>query len=83
MRQRAHQVPDAAYEAGVRYVEAARSYGLAEEFVVSWFATRNDPVGDVVVGSKWGGPVSDPLGDAGDRRAPGSRRSEGTRGASR
>lgn len=53
MRQRAHQVPDAAYEAGVRYVEAARSYGLAEEFVVSWFATRNDPVGDVV-GSKWG-----------------------------
>ena len=48
----AHHVLDAAYEAGIRYVDAARSYGRAEEFVASWLDTRRHP--DVVVGSKWG-----------------------------
>jgi hypothetical protein len=38
--------------AGVRYVDAARSYGLAEEFLAGWLAERGHA--DVVVGSKWG-----------------------------
>jgi aryl-alcohol dehydrogenase-like predicted oxidoreductase len=43
---------DAAYAAGVRYVDAARSYGKAEEFLGGWLAERGYP--DVIVGSKWG-----------------------------
>ena len=31
---------DAAYAAGVRYVDAARSYGRAEEFLAGWLAER-------------------------------------------
>ncbi|GIF46104.1 aryl-alcohol dehydrogenase-like predicted oxidoreductase [Asanoa ferruginea] len=50
MRRRTHEVLDAAYAAGVRYVDAARSYGRAEEFLASWLDDRPD----VVVGSKWG-----------------------------
>jgi aryl-alcohol dehydrogenase-like predicted oxidoreductase len=50
---RAHQVLDAAYAGGVRYLDAARSYGRSEEFLASWLAARPD-VADVTVGSKWG-----------------------------
>jgi aryl-alcohol dehydrogenase-like predicted oxidoreductase len=52
LRARAHAVLDAAYEAGVRYFDAARSYGRGEEFLGQWLRER-DP-DDVVVGSKWG-----------------------------
>jgi aryl-alcohol dehydrogenase-like predicted oxidoreductase len=52
MRQRTFSVLDAAYAAGVRYVDAARSYGRAEEFLAGWLADRGHA--DVVVGSKWG-----------------------------
>jgi aryl-alcohol dehydrogenase-like predicted oxidoreductase len=52
LRRRSFEVLDAAYAAGVRYLDAARSYGRAEEFLGAWLADR-DP-GDVVVGSKWG-----------------------------
>jgi aryl-alcohol dehydrogenase-like predicted oxidoreductase len=45
-------VLDAAYAAGVRYVDAARGYGRAEEFLAAWL--RSHPVEDVLVGSKWG-----------------------------
>lgn len=54
LERRCHEVLDAAYEAGVRYVDAARSYGLAEAFLASWFAMRTLSHGDVTVGSKWG-----------------------------
>jgi len=54
MRTRAHAVLDAAWALGVRYVDAARSYGRAEEFVASWLAARGIAPGEVVVGSKWG-----------------------------
>jgi aryl-alcohol dehydrogenase-like predicted oxidoreductase len=54
LEQRAHQVLDAAYEAGVRYFDAARSYGRAEEFLGSWLRARGFAPGDVTVGSKWG-----------------------------
>ena len=50
---RARDVLDAAYDAGVRYVDAARSYGRAEEFLAGWLAAHPE-AGDVVVGSKWG-----------------------------
>jgi aryl-alcohol dehydrogenase-like predicted oxidoreductase len=52
MRTRTFQVLDAAYAAGVRYVDAARSYGRAEEFLADWLAERG--YADVMVGSKWG-----------------------------
>ena len=44
---------DAAYAAGIRYVDAARSYGRAEEFLAGWLAAHPE-IDDVVVGSKWG-----------------------------
>src|SRR5580693_3392224 len=40
--------------AGERYFDAARSYGLAEEFLGSWLAARGLGRADVTVGSKWG-----------------------------
>src|SRR5205807_191164 len=41
MRAHAHEVLDAAYAAGVRYYDAARSYGRAEEFLGSWLDERS------------------------------------------
>src|ERR671933_1227893 len=52
LRARSFEVLDAAYDAGVRYLDAARSYGRAEEFLGAWLRDRDPP--DVVVGSKWG-----------------------------
>ena len=49
-----HVLLDAAYAAGVRYLDAARSYGKAEAFLASWLAQRALPPGEVTVGSKWG-----------------------------
>lgn len=54
MEARAHAVLDAAYERGVRYFDAARSYGRAEEFLGNWLRKRGRPPEVVVVGSKWG-----------------------------
>ncbi len=53
LRARTHQLLDAGYAAGVRYLDAARSYGRAEEFLAGWLRDRPDAA-DVVVGSKWG-----------------------------
>jgi aryl-alcohol dehydrogenase-like predicted oxidoreductase len=52
LRRRTHEVLDAAYEAGVRAFDAARSYGRAEEFLGEWLRSR-DPSG-VTISSKWG-----------------------------
>ena len=52
LRTRTFSMLDAAYAAGVRYVDAARSYGRAEEFLAGWLAERGHA--DVIVGSKWG-----------------------------
>jgi aryl-alcohol dehydrogenase-like predicted oxidoreductase len=54
MQENAHRVLDAAYERGVRYFDAARSYGKAEEFLASWLRGRELDPKDVTVGSKWG-----------------------------
>ncbi|THF85336.1 aldo/keto reductase [Deinococcus sp. KSM4-11] len=56
MRGQAWSVLDAAWAAGVRYFDAARSYGLAEEFLGSWLRERGYGAagGGAVIGSKWG-----------------------------
>ncbi|ELP70821.1 aldo/keto reductase [Streptomyces turgidiscabies] len=53
LRTRTHELLDAAYAQGVRYVDVARSYGRSEEFLAGWLQARPD-IDDVVVGSKWG-----------------------------
>ncbi|WP_431965897.1 aldo/keto reductase [Actinacidiphila sp. bgisy160] len=53
MRDRAHAVLDTAYALGIRYFDAARSYGRAEEFLASWLDAHPEAT-DVVIGSKWG-----------------------------
>lgn len=54
MESHAHEVLDAAYNAGFRYFDMARSYGRAEEFFASWLKQRGLRPGDVSVASKWG-----------------------------
>ncbi|MEV0224993.1 aldo/keto reductase [Streptomyces sp. NPDC050704] len=53
LRTRTHELLDAAYAQGVRYFDAARSYGRSEEFLADWLNNRPD-IDDIVVGSKWG-----------------------------
>jgi aryl-alcohol dehydrogenase-like predicted oxidoreductase len=50
LERRAHAVMDAAYAGGIRYFDAARSYGRAEEFLGHWLPTAPD----ALAGSKWG-----------------------------
>jgi aryl-alcohol dehydrogenase-like predicted oxidoreductase len=52
LRTRTFAVLDAAYAAGVRYFDAARSYGRAEEFLAGWLAAGAHE--DAIAGSKWG-----------------------------
>jgi aryl-alcohol dehydrogenase-like predicted oxidoreductase len=54
MEANAHAVLDAAWEAGVRYFDAARSYGRAEAFLSTWLRQRQIDPADVTIGSKWG-----------------------------
>ena len=54
MESHAHDVLDAAFEAGIRYVDAARSYGRAEDFLASWLRKRAIEPGEITVSSKWG-----------------------------
>ncbi len=61
LQAQAATVLDAAWEAGVRYLDAARSYGRAEAFLAHWLAQRppaqqaaQPPARDLVLGSKWG-----------------------------
>jgi aryl-alcohol dehydrogenase-like predicted oxidoreductase len=45
---------DAARGAGVRYLDVARSYGRAEEFLARWLEERGIARDAVTIGSKWG-----------------------------
>ncbi len=54
METRTHAVLDAAYESGVRYFDAARSYGRGEEFLGNWLRKRGLSPEAVVVGAKSG-----------------------------
>ncbi len=54
MRALAHATLDAAWDAGLRWYDVARSYGRAEEFLGSWFAARPGRRAGATVSSKWG-----------------------------
>ena len=54
MRRRCHALLDAAYLAGITYIDTARSYGLAEPFLREWCDSRHVPRGALTIGSKWG-----------------------------
>jgi aryl-alcohol dehydrogenase-like predicted oxidoreductase len=54
MERGCHAVLDAAWDAGVRYVDTARSYGRAEEFLATWLAARAIDPAAITVASKWG-----------------------------
>jgi len=54
MEANAHAVLDAAWEAGIRYFDAARSYGRAETFLASWLISRQIDPDSITIGSKWG-----------------------------
>jgi aryl-alcohol dehydrogenase-like predicted oxidoreductase len=54
IERRTHAVLDAAWDSGVRYLDAARSYGLAEAFLASWLAEHAQAASALVIGSKWG-----------------------------
>ncbi|KAG2431842.1 hypothetical protein HXX76_009335 [Chlamydomonas incerta] len=55
MRSNCAAVLTAALGMGIRYYDAARSYGRAEEFLSSWLHTLPPAaLGRTVVGSKWG-----------------------------
>jgi len=54
MEKHAHAVLDAAWKAGIRYYDVARSYGRAEAFLGSWLEKREIDREAVTIGSKWG-----------------------------
>ena len=54
MERRCHAMLDAAYAAGIRYFDAARSYGRAEQFLGRWLDARHLSRTAATVGSKWG-----------------------------
>jgi aryl-alcohol dehydrogenase-like predicted oxidoreductase len=54
MRRRCHELLDVAYAAGIRYIDTARSYGLAELFLHEWWNERELPPHAMTIGSKWG-----------------------------
>jgi len=51
---RTHDLLDAAWALGLRYVDAARSYGSAERFLGSWLAAHPGTRDQLTIGSKWG-----------------------------
>lgn len=54
MQARTFAMLDAAWAAGLRYVDTARSYGQAERFVARWLAARGPAPEALTVASKWG-----------------------------
>jgi len=52
--QQAARMLDVAWDHGIRYFDAARSYGMAEEFLGTWLAAKAIEPDDVTVASKWG-----------------------------
>ncbi len=54
LQERCNHVCDAAWENGIRWFDAARSYGRAEQFLSRWLTRRGIQPGRVTVSSKWG-----------------------------
>ncbi len=52
LRRRTHELLEQAWQAGVRYFDAARSYGLAEVFLGEWLTPERRS--QLTIGSKWG-----------------------------
>jgi aryl-alcohol dehydrogenase-like predicted oxidoreductase len=52
LRVRTHELLEQAWQAGVRYFDAARSYGLAEKFLGEWLTPERRT--HLTIGSKWG-----------------------------
>jgi aryl-alcohol dehydrogenase-like predicted oxidoreductase len=52
LRARTHELLEQAWKAGVRYFDAARSYGLAETFLGEWLTPERRS--QLTIGSKWG-----------------------------
>lgn len=53
MAARTYDMLALAYDCGIRYFDAARSYGRAEEFLAGWLEGPGANL-DVTIGSKWG-----------------------------
>ena len=54
LREHCHEVCDAAWEGGIRWFDAARSYGRSEQFLAEWLTGRGIEPDQVAVSSKWG-----------------------------
>jgi aryl-alcohol dehydrogenase-like predicted oxidoreductase len=54
LREHCYEVCDAAWEGGIRWFDAARSYGRAEQFLAEWLTGRGIEPDQVAVSSKWG-----------------------------
>ncbi|TFI44492.1 aldo/keto reductase [Rhodococcus sp. 1R11] len=54
LEQLCHSVLDAAWDSGIRHLDVARSYGLAEKFLGSWLSAHPNRREELVIGSKWG-----------------------------
>jgi aryl-alcohol dehydrogenase-like predicted oxidoreductase len=67
LERRCHEMLDTAFDRGVRYVDAARSYGLAESFLASWLRSRPH-ASLLTVGSKWGYTYTGDCGPTPPRR---------------
>ncbi len=52
MKTQTHKMLDKAFDLGIRYFDAAQSYGKAESFLASWLEDRKPQ--QPMVGSKWG-----------------------------
>ena len=54
LERRTHAVLDTARGSGIVYLDVARSYGRAEEFLASWLAAREIRPAELTIGTKWG-----------------------------
>lgn len=54
MALQAWQMLDYAWEKGIRYFDAARSYGKGESFLGDWMIAKNIAEPEINIGSKWG-----------------------------
>jgi aryl-alcohol dehydrogenase-like predicted oxidoreductase len=54
LRKRCHEVCAAAWDGGIRWFDAARSYGRAEQFLAEWLTAGAIEPDQAAVSSKWG-----------------------------
>ncbi len=51
-KQNSFNVLEHAYQLGIRYFDTAPGYGLAEDLLLEWLQTKNDPT--IEIATKWG-----------------------------